>query len=416
MNANEFLNYLNRHLDPKLGKVTAEDLKKWDEFGVLRPHPEYFKDDFSKVTGLINLMKKEQKRQKASAASGGSAERPATPRLETGTISQVLSIFSEDRTRELDFIELTTIKQASMRTGLISTLGYIFINFSPFSGKTLESMENNPETKALFDRASASKEFLIVRETQQFENASVAKETLIALSPVLFFRGTKPARAYSTFLFGGTARLLGPGQYKKLARPLYEEFLDTDIRDLKKDVGGLMEAHDMVGDFGVPPGADDMDYLKNEQKRMGRVLLKVARGTLTVADISPLSPPHEDDMVQASILGDMGGIDVFNAELEPVSVGEIKMFPAFKRQNDQWVPYDKNVLPLRRYYRWLDYMWGELIDSVSQGSQAPVCLRCGKLLKHKRGRRKTYCGRENPGCFNARDAKYVRESRRGKRL
>ena len=139
--------------------------------------------------------------------------------------------------------------------------------------------------------------------------------------------------------------------------------------------------------------------------------MKATKGSLGVADLSPLSPFHEDDVIEGSRLGKMGGIDIFSEEEKPISTGEIKVRPAFKMENHEWVPYDESKLRIRRYYNWLDFMWAELIDTVTSGSQTPVCLRCGKLLSRKRGRRKMYCGSENLECYHARKAEYVRRTR-----
>ena len=52
MNRNEFLEYLSQHLPPTLGKVTPEHLKRWEDFGVLCPRPEYYLEDIHIVMGL----------------------------------------------------------------------------------------------------------------------------------------------------------------------------------------------------------------------------------------------------------------------------------------------------------------------------------------------------------------------------
>jgi hypothetical protein len=146
------------------------------------------------------------------------------------------------------------------------------------------------------------------------------------------------------------------------------------------DITKFMATHLMIGNFGVPPGKDAIDSVKTTQEKMRWVLKKATRGTLGAADLSPLSPFHEDDIVEANKFAEMGGMDIFAADGKPVSVGEIKVLPAYKWNGHELAPYDKNKLHIRRYYQWLDFMWAELIDAVTYGSQTPVCLRCGKLL------------------------------------
>ena len=145
---------------------------------------------------------------------------------------------------------------------------------------------------------------------------------------------------------------------------------------------------------------------------MKSLLLKAAKGSIGAADLSLLSPFHEDDFIDTNILSQMGGMDIFNAEGKPVSTDEIKMTPAYKRKGNEWIPYSQNKPHISRYYNWLDFMWAEFINTVTTGSQVPVCLRCGSLIPQpKTGRRKLYCGAENPKCYRARRAENTRKSR-----
>jgi hypothetical protein len=50
-----------------------------------------------------------------------------------------------------------------VKTGLISTLGFVYINFSPLTGNTLESLLTIPANKARFEQAAASKELLVIQ-------------------------------------------------------------------------------------------------------------------------------------------------------------------------------------------------------------------------------------------------------------
>ena len=86
---------------------------------------------------------------------------------------------------------------------------------------------------------------------------------------------------------------------------------------------------------------------------MRHILMKATKGSLGTADLSPLSPFHEDDVIDAIKLGKMGGIDIFSEHEKPISIDEIKVHPAFKVKNHEWVPYDESKLPIKRYYNWL---------------------------------------------------------------
>jgi hypothetical protein len=411
MNQKEFFEYANRHLPPTLGKVTLEGLKRYDDFGVLRPHPEYYARD---LHILMGLMKMEQSFQKQALKQGIELGKPTLPYPASGTIYQVLS-FLREATSEAEMKEKAIVRLALVNSGLISTLGFVYINFSPLTGNTLESLLAIPAYKSRFEKAAASKELLIIQDAIQFVESGTEKEMLTTLTPVLFIQGVKPTVVYSTFIFGGYGRLVGPQQYVPLPRPLYEEFLDLDVQSLD-DVLNFMATHLMIGSFGARPDQDEIDFIKITQEKMRQVLMRGTKGRLGVADLSPLSPFHEDDVIEAKTVGKMGGIDIFTAEGKPVSVGEIKATPAYKWEGHEWVPYNQSKLHISRYYNWLDFMWAELIKTVTSGSQTPVCLRCGKLLPQKRGRRKTYCGPENPKCYRARKAEYVRRTRSKDRM
>jgi hypothetical protein len=394
MNRKEFLEYLSQHLPSTLRKVTLEDLKRWEDFGVLCPRPEYYREDIRKVVGLVQM---EEQSQKQALKQGIEPQKRPLTYSPSGTIYQVLSFLAEG-TSEAEMKEKAILKLGLVNSGLISTLGFIYINFSPLTGNTLESLLAIPAYKSRFEKAAASKELLIIQDAIQFVESETEKEMLTTLTPVLFIQGIKPTVVYSTVIFGGKGRLLGPDEYVSLPRPLHEEFLDSNMRSFD-DIVNFMAAHFMVGSFGVPHDKDEVDFIKTSQEKMRHILMKATKGSLGVADLSPLSPFHEDDVIEGSRLGKMGGIDIFSEKEKPISIGEIKVHPAFKMENHEWVPYDESKLPIRRYYNWLDFMWAELIDTVTSGSQTPVCLRCGKLLSRKRGRRKMYCGSENlAGC------------------
>jgi len=406
MNQKEFLEYLSQHLPPTLGRVRPEDLKKWEDFGILCPHPEYYLQDIHKVMGL---MKMGQSLEKQAPAQGIEPQKPPLTYSPSGTIYQVLSFLTEG-TSEAEMKEKAIVRLALVNSGLISTLGFVYINFSPFTGNTLESLLAIPAYKSRFEKAAASKELLIIQDAIQLVESETEKEMLTTRTPVLFIQGIKPTVVYSTVIFGGKGRLLGPGEYVSLPRPLHEDFLDSNMR-IFDDIVNFMAAHLMIGSFGVPPDQDEIDFIKTTQGKMGHILMKATKGSLGAADLSPLSPFHEDDVIEGSRLRKMGGIDVSTAEGKPVSLGEIKAIPAYKWKGHEWSPYDNSKLRVKRYYNWLDFMWAELIDVIISGSQTPVCLRCGKLLSRKRGKRKMYCGHENPECYHARKAEYVRTTR-----
>ena len=406
MKQKEFIEYVNQHIPSVLGKVTPEHLKRWNDLGVLRPHGEFYNhQDIQQVLGLLQL----EEQSKKQASKGDTKPQKFQLSSFTGPIYQVLSIIPE-AVNEAQLQELSKIKMALVKTGLISTLGFVYINFSTLTGNTLESLLAIPAYKERFEKAAAAKELVVIREAVQFEISDSGNQ-ITTLNPVLFIQGVQRRIIYSTLIFGGQSRLIGPQQYIPLTHPLYEEFLQLDARSLD-DILKFMADHLLIGSLGVPYKKDSVDFVKITQEKMKSLLLKAAKGSIEIADLSPLSPFHEDDVISADKLSEMAGIDIFNAEGKPVSLGEIKMSPAYKREGHEWVPYDQNNLHISRYYSWLDYMWAEFINAITSGSQIPLCLRCGSLIPQpKTGRRKLYCGAENPKCYLARKAGNTRKSR-----
>ena len=406
MKQKEFIEYVNQHTPSTLGKITPEHLKRWNDLGVLRPHGEYYNhQDIQQVLGLLQL----EEQSKKQASKGDTEPQKIQLSSFAGPIYQVLSIIPEV-VNEAQLGEMSKIHKALVKTGLISTLGEVYINFSTLTGNTLESLLAIPAYKARFEQAAAAKELLVFRDAIQFEIIDTG-DRITYLTPVIFINGVEPKVIYSTLIFGGHGRLIGPQQYMRLPNPLYEELLHLDARSMD-DILKFMVDHIMIGSLGVPYGKDAIDLVKTTQEKMRNLLLKASKGSIEVADLSLLFPFHEDDVISTDKLSEMGGIDIFNAEGKPVSLGEIKISPAYKREGHEWVPYNQNNLHISRYYSWLDYMWAEFINAITSGSQIPLCLRCGSLIPQpKTGRRKLYCGAENPKCYLARKAENTRKSR-----
>lgn len=409
MNQKEFIEYSNLHLPPNLRKLTSEDLKKWEDVNVLRPHPGsgYCMDDIHTVIGLQQV---EEQAQKQALKQGIESQKPTVPYPTSGTIYQVLSFLGEVTT-EAEMKEIAIIRRALVKTGLISTLGFVYINFSPITGNTLATILAIPAYKLLFEQATVSKTLLVMQDAIQFEESETKKVMFTTLTPVLFIPGVKPTVVYSTFIFGGCGRFVGPQEYMPLSRPLYEQFLDVEVKSLD-DILDFMATHFMIGSLAERHNEDEIDFVRTTQEKMRRVLMRATNGGLGVADLSSLSPFCEHGVIEGNVLGEMGGVDIFTAKGEPVSVGEIKAQPAYKWEGHDWVPYNQSKLYVNRYYNWLGFMWAELIDAIISGNQMSVCKRCGKSLpRAKTGRRKIYCGSENPKCSRARKAEFTRHSR-----
>jgi len=156
-------------------------------------------------------------------------QKPPLTYSPSGTIYQVLS-FLTGGTSEAEMKEKAIVRLALVNLGLISTLGFAYINFSPFTGNTLESLLAISAYKSRFEKAVASKELLILRDAIQFVGSETEKEILTTLAPVLFIQGIKPTVVYSTVIFGGKGRLLRPDEYVSLPRPLHEDFVDSNMR------------------------------------------------------------------------------------------------------------------------------------------------------------------------------------------
>ena len=287
MNQKEFLNYLNDHLPPTLGKAVVEDLKQWEHSGILRPHPDYYHDDIHKALGLMQM---KQDLRKMASTQSMEHEKPTLSFLSSKIIYQVLAMLGETES-EAQMQEKAKIKMALVKTGLISTLGFVYINFSPLTGNTLESLLTIPSTKARFERAAASKELLVIQDTIHFVESKTGNQ-ITTLTPVLFIQGVQPTVIYSTLIFSSYGRLVGPQQYIQLPHPLYEEFLHLDVRTFD-DILKFMTDHLMIGSLGVPYKKDAIDFVKTTQEKMRSLLLKAAKGSIAaVRFVAFVTPPR----------------------------------------------------------------------------------------------------------------------------
>jgi len=168
MNSAEFVDYFNKRFPQLPEKLTRDRLRKWDEWGVLRPHPEYYRDDIHTAHGLLRMM------DDLGQEHGGPRFTPA-PASE-GIVRQVVSILSDDDK------ERGMIRLAMLHSGLMSAPGFVVINFSPFTGITIESLDPQALQK------SAANHLVVTREVIELENEATG-EILTLLAPVLFWRG-----------------------------------------------------------------------------------------------------------------------------------------------------------------------------------------------------------------------------------
>jgi len=93
-------------------------------------------------------------------------QKPPLTYSPSGTIYQVLSFLTEG-TSEAEMKEKAIARLALVNLGLISTLGFAYINFSPFTGNTLESLSAIPAYKSRFEKAVASKDTLLEKPGSQ---------------------------------------------------------------------------------------------------------------------------------------------------------------------------------------------------------------------------------------------------------
>jgi len=125
--------------------------------------------------------------------------------------------------------------------------------------------------------------------------------------------------------------------------------------------------------FSVHP----REVLQQEQQRMGEVLVDWIQGNLTAVKLDGLRPQFDE------------GLHYQPYPPEKWTLENVDEQPA--------------LIPVYRFYGWLDYCWFRFIEDIGRNVMPRLCEHCGLALLPKGHRDRRYHGKdENPDCFRAR--------------
>lgn len=404
MNADEFIASINKHAPPDLRHADREFLRRHE---VILGSGPYYQEHIPKAISLLRmehefLGKVGQKPKKSALVRGA---RPPV------AISQIIVIHN------FDAEQCHRIRNGLIQTGLINFEGLIYVNFSPFTHCTIESL---PEDA--FKDADYHMEYSVFN---QADSEGKTSPLGAAVNPVLFIKDVDPTPVQLSFVYGGQ-RPPAMGRRSTLPSPLYQAFLNiyTDSTEAIMDFMNTYKVY--LFPMHYDP-AQLSDYIAGidgslklglvatevqlkafwdcEQQKM-RGVLAAAQGKLGQVVFPLVFPVSEEAVVEwREISG------YFDPEFMKSQHPENAKLALFEFRGDM---NSETRVRVRRYYGWLDYMWVELVDDMYVGKAALICERCGKVIVGgARGRQKRFCSRvENEGCYLVRKAGYVDTSRK----
>lgn len=345
----------------------------------------------------------------------GRPERKSETRVEAPevAISQIVAINNSDAK------QCHRIRNGLIRTGLINFEGPVFVNFSPFTGMTIDSLPSDA-----FKGTDYYMEYSfvdIVNDKQKTE-----EELGRALHPVVFIKDVEPTLVLLTYILGGNRQPgLGPGA--PLPSPLYHAFLNVSA-DSAQEIMDFMNTYKvylftmrwdpqqllnytrgiektMNLDLVVEE-AELTRFWAAEQQQMRNVLEAAARGRLPQVVFPPVFPQCEEAIVEWHLIS-----GYFDPRLVETSLPDGVRLALLEFEKSET---PNTTVRIRRYYGWRSYIWAELAHEIWRGKAASVCAWCGRVISQgKHGRPKRFCSREeNPQCYKERKATYVAASRK----
>ena len=405
MNASEFIAAINQQAPEHLPRASREFLQRYEV--VLGSGP-YYPEHIRKAIGLLGVeyefLGKMQREPEKSA--------PVLEIRPQVAISQIVVIHNSDAE------QCHRIRTGLIQTGLINYEGHVFVNFSPFTHRTIDSLP--PDA---FEEADYHMEY------SSFEEAigeGKTKPLGMAINPVVFIEDVEPTLVQLTFILG-SQRQPGIGPGAPLPSPLYQTFLNVNA-DSAQPIIDFMNTYKVY----LFPMCWDPNQLSNyisgieksmqlglitteeqlkrfwtaEQHKMRGILSAAAQGRLGQVIFPPIFPVCEEAIVEWRAIS-----GYFDPELVKTPAPENVRFVLFEFKEAKTA--DATVR-IRRYYGWLDYMWAELADDIYKGKAISICERCGRIISPgTHGKRKRFCTlADNRECYKARKREYVYTSRR----
>ena len=436
MNANEFVDFVNQRIAPKSGlrHITVADVRNWADKGLFKSTPNYHHYDIQTALALLQLEREGQLRSSTRpqhiqpAQTDVSRARDLEAMFQKG-ITQVVTCVASSFTEEQRII------QALKDTGLISSAGHVAVNFYPFSSNPIEipgtGVEANDGNMLVFEADGTTGnnqnpvvtpigargfteddvffknicnsdsvwshellpgiEHLVPPEiAEQMRSAAIEKMNQFAnpvytfpvFVPIMKISGISATMVDSVYITPDGQRIPPLPTIMSLISPrLYQAFLNTNSNSMQEIVNFVSD-YSLILRFRFPTDDPQKDF-HVQQQRMRRVLAEAREGFLSFNDVRQLSPSHEDTLVEADFIKALCLVPDY-ADY----ISEVQRAYGPEEQTS-------NLIPVRRYYSWLDYMWAEILEDSKGGLIPPLCRGCGKVLtpsrEEKRGRRREYC-------------------------
>lgn len=412
MNADEFIDAVNNARPPHLPPANRDFLR---QHAVILGSHTFYQSQVPEAVHLLGIQheflgKLEQQTKARSTARETKSTIPEVkPQI---AISQIVVIHNSDAK------QCHRIRNGLIQTELIHNSGSIFINFSPYTRQTINSLGSEA-----FNEADYRMEYAIFEEAT---SEGKMKPLGWSISPVLFIKGVEPTLVQLTYMLGGRRQPgIGPGA--PLPSPLYQAFLNVNT-------GSAQDIMDFMNTYKVYPFIMHFDpqqlinyvsgieksmeltlattegklkeFWDNEQQRMRGILNAATQGILEQVVLPPVFPLCEQSTAKwDSIHG------YFDRKLVETTLPDDTRFVLLNFKKDET---SNTRVPIRRFYGWLSYMWAELVDDIWRENEALVCEKCGRVISRgKQGRPKRFCNQEeNPHCYKARKARYVTISKR----
>jgi hypothetical protein len=411
MNADEFIAAVNQARPPHLPPADRDFLRQHEL--ILGPHT-YYKNQIPSAIHLLGLRYEfldKVKQQTTTKPTAGKAKTTLPEVKPQIAISQIVVIHNSDTE------QCHCIRNGLIQTELIHNSGPIFINFSPYTGQTINSLGSE-----------AFKEADYVLECASFEKTTSEGKTKPlgwSTSPVLFTKDVAPTLVQLTYVLGGQRQpSIGPGA--PVPSPLYQAFLNVNT-------DSAQEIMDFMNTYKVYPFVMHLDpqqlinYISHieksiklilgategklrelcadEQQKMRGILVAATQGKLEQMVLPPAFPLCEEATAKwNSICG------YFDQKLVETTLPDETRFVLLDFGKDE-TPSGR--VRIRRFYGWFDYMWAELLDDIWRENAALICEKCGRVISRgKHGRPKRFCSQEDaPECYKARKAQHVSASR-----
>ena len=405
MNSDEFLQAIREQI--RLSDLGCEaDHKFLREHEVILGAGPFYRYHIPKALHILRTAKKWQDK-----LLGQHQQSDSGPTEASIAISQVVVIHNFDPK------QCHRIRQALIDTGLINFGGPIYVNLSPFTRRTIDSLPHDA-----FKEAEYLTEYGVLDRSISDQGSNKITH------PVVFMRDVIPTYVHLTFILGQRRQ---PEIDTPLPVPLYIAFVNVNSDSTEeilqfiqtygvhfftmlwqpREMSQFVSNRTKSVNLDLPMTKERLhSFWSSEQKKIRGILKAIEAGQLAKLPFSPRFPTCEDAIVEWRSIS-----SYFSANLEQVT--------HLSNVRSILLTFDKgsaaeSTVKIRRYYGWLSYMWGELADDVRRRKAAILCGHCGRVISQgSHGRPKKFCSsEENARCYKSRKAQDADKRRRNLRL